>query len=88
MMVVDEAHELRTGGSNFEAIKYLRDLSLSVLALSATPFYTSSRVSINNRFKNIHSSYNFRISGILVAFSIFHIFSRRKQTKMSLQPIR
>lgn len=47
LMVVDEAHELRTGGDSFEAVKYLRDKSLCVLALSATPFYTSARVSQN-----------------------------------------
>jgi hypothetical protein len=43
-MVIDEAHELRTGGKGFDGIIYLRDRCLSVIALTATPLYTGARV--------------------------------------------
>jgi superfamily II DNA or RNA helicase len=44
IMIIDEAHELRTGGTVFDGLLLLRDKCLSVIALTATPLYTGARV--------------------------------------------
>jgi hypothetical protein len=44
VMIVDEAHEYRTGGACFDALIHLRDRSLCVLAITATPLYNSEKV--------------------------------------------
>lgn len=44
MLIVDEAHEYRTGGPCFEALIHMRDKSLCTLAITATPLYNSEKV--------------------------------------------
>lgn len=48
VMVIDEAHEVRTGGKAFNGIIHLRDKCLSVIALTATPLYTGARVRVSS----------------------------------------
>jgi hypothetical protein len=71
LVVIDEAHELRTGGSKFEGVLHLRDRALFVIALSATPLYTSARVRTNYPNSLLHGLNNdyqlSRTSEILVA---------------------
>jgi len=45
VVVVDEAHEHRTGGARFEGLLLLRDNATVVISATATPLYTGSRVS-------------------------------------------
>jgi len=46
VLVVDEAHEHRTGGARFDGLLMLRDRAMVVISATATPLYTGSRVSI------------------------------------------
>jgi hypothetical protein len=44
IMIIDEAHEYRSGGACFDALIHLRDRTLCVLAMTATPLYNSGKV--------------------------------------------
>ena len=44
MLIVDEVHLHRTGGASYDGLLQLRDKSLFVLAMTATPLFTSTRV--------------------------------------------
>lgn len=44
---MDEIHDYRTGGNDFCGLKQLRDQSMVVIGMSATPMYTQPQVSID-----------------------------------------